>query len=164
MFGSGSRNIFSSNKLAVLPSRKFNSFFVNAEHKIRLQECLFRELQLLAKDQSRKFIYDLKERCYSVNPIEIMQDFFCHQHKSDTRMFFHAGILDRRNNISSIEVNVEDTGVAVIAPYASFRYQIDPLFPLLHHTKSVVLCKTFFSSRKMICYYKFSRYYRSFML
>ena len=86
------------------------------------------------------------------------QDFFCHQHKPDTRVFFYAGILDRRSNISGIFLDVVDTGVAVIASHALFRFK---KAPLLYRNKKVVLCKTFFLSRKIICYYNVPRYYRS---
>lgn len=56
------QNIFSSSNFAGLPSRKFNSFVENAEHKIRLQEFLLMEVQSFARDQQRKFIYDLNRK------------------------------------------------------------------------------------------------------
>ena len=118
MLVGGSRNISPSSNFVVPPSRKFEI----AENKIQLQEFSFKELQSFVRNQQRKFIYALKERFYSVNPVKTKQDFFCHPDESDTRMFFHISILDRRSDITIIVVNVEDTDVAVIASYESLRF------------------------------------------
>ena len=123
MFLEGGRNIFSSSNLAVPPARNFNSFFGNAKNKIRLQDFLFKELTEFAKNHQKTFAYTLKKRCYSVNPVATLHCFFCHQHESDTRMFYHASKLDRRSDISSTVVDAEDTDVAVIASYASFKFE-----------------------------------------
>ena len=61
MFVGGSRNIFPSSNLTVPPARKFNSFFENAENKIRLQDFLFKELTEFAKTHQKTFVYTLKE-------------------------------------------------------------------------------------------------------
>ena len=151
MFVSGSRNIFPSCNLAVPPSRKFNSFFVNTDSKIRLKKILFMELQSFARDQQRKFIYALKER-YSVNHVKIKQDLFCDKHESDTRMFFQASILNRTSDISSIAVDADDTGVAVTTSYSSFRFQKEQL---LYHKKKVVPCKHFFLKKFHLLSYLF---------
>ena len=64
--------------------------------------------------------------------------FFYHQHDSDTRMFYHACKLDRRSDISSIVVDAEDTDVAVITSYASFKFEKELL---LYRKKKILLCK-----------------------
>ena len=84
------------------------------------------------------FVYTLKERCYSINPVAMLHCFFCHQHESDTRMFYHASKLDRRSDISSIVVDAEDTDVAVIASYASFKFEKELL---LYRKKKILLFK-----------------------
>ena len=123
IFLEGSKNIFPSSNLAVPPTRNFNSFFGNAKNKIRLQDFLFKELTKFAKNHQKSFAYTLKKRCYSVNSVATLHCFFCHQHESDTRMFYHASKLDRRSDISSTVVDAEDTDVAVIASYASFKFE-----------------------------------------
>ena len=138
MFVGGSRNVFPSSNLTIPPVRKFNSFFGNAENKIRLQEFLFNELQSFAKNEQKTFIYTLKERCYSVNPTVLQPNFFCHQHESDTRMFYHASRLDRRGDISRIVIDAEDTDVAVIASYASFQFDKELI---LYRKKQTISCK-----------------------
>ena len=60
MFLEGSRNIFPSSNLAVPPKRNFNSFFGNAENKIRLQDFLFQELTEFAKNHQKTFVYTEK--------------------------------------------------------------------------------------------------------
>ena len=53
-------------------------------------------------------------------------------------MFYHASKLDRRSDISSIVVDAEDTDVAVIASYASFKFEKELL---LYRKKKILLCK-----------------------
>ena len=137
MFLEGSRNIFPSSNLAVLLARTFNSFFGNAKNKIRLQDFLFKELTEFAKNHQKTFVYTLKERYYSINLVATLHCFFCHQHESDTRLFYHASKLDRRSDISSIVVDAEDTD-PVIASYASFKFEKELL---LYQKKKILLCK-----------------------
>ena len=54
-----------------------------------------------------------------MNPLNIMDEYTCHQHEADTRLFYHASLLDERNYIHTIVVDSEDTDVLVIASYAS---------------------------------------------
>ena len=81
------------------------------------------KLTEFAKNHRNTFAYTLKKRCYSINSMATLHCFFYHQHDSDTRMFYHACKLDRRSDISSIVVDAEDTDVAVIASYASFKFE-----------------------------------------
>ena len=137
MFLEGSRNIFPSSNLAVPLARNFNSFFGNAKNKIRLQDFQFKELTEFTKNHQKTFVYTLPERCYSIDPVATLHCLFCHQHESDTRMFYHASKPDRRSDISSIVVDAEDTDVAVIASYASFKFERELL---LYRKKKILLC------------------------
>ena len=56
-------------------------------------------------------------------------------------MFCHASKLDRRSDISSIVVDAEDTDIAVIASYASFKFEKELL---LYRKKEILLCKQLF--------------------
>ena len=67
--------------------------------------------------------------------------FFCHQHESDTRMFYNASKLDRRTDISSTVVDAEDSDIAIIASYASFKFEKELL---LYRKKEILLCKQLF--------------------
>ena len=138
MFLEGSRNIFPSSNLAVPLARNFNSFFGNAKNNIRLQDFQFKELTEFTKNHQKTFVYTLQERCYSIDPVATLHCLFCHQHESDTRMFYHASKPDRRSDISSIVVDAEDTDVAVIASYASFKFEKELL---LYRKKKILLCK-----------------------
>ena len=53
-------------------------------------------------------------------------------------MFYHARKLHRTSNISSIVADPEDTDVAVIASYASFKFEKELL---LYRKKKILLCK-----------------------
>ena len=53
-------------------------------------------------------------------------------------MFYHARKLDRTSDISSIVADPEDTDVAVIASYASFKFEKKLL---LYRKKKIFLCK-----------------------
>ena len=158
MFLEGSRNIFPSSNLAVLLARTFNSFFGNAKNKIRLQDFLFKELTEFAKNHQKSFVYTLKERYYSINLVATLHCFFCHQHESDTRMFYHASKLDRRSDISSIVVDAEDTDVAVIASYASFKFEKELLF---YRKKENTTMQAALSGRYVICHHIFTCTYWS---
>ena len=118
-FFQGSKNVFFDAKYEIPPARSFVSFFTNDGNKMRLQEFLFRELQELAKTKNAKFLYTLKEKCFTLNPLDIAQEFACHQHESDTRMLYHANILDNRHDVDNILVDAEDTDVLVMASYAA---------------------------------------------
>ena len=138
MFLVGSRNIFPSSNLAVPLARNFNSFFGNAKNKIRLQDFQFKELTEFTKNHEKTFVYTLQERWYSTDPVATLHCSFCHQHESDTRMFYHASKPDRRSDISSIAVDAEDADVAVIVSYASFKFEKELL---LYRKKKILLCK-----------------------
>ena len=81
MFLEENRYIFPSSNLVVPPARNFNSFFENAKNKIRLQDFLFKELMEFAKNNQKTFVYTLKGRCYSINPVAMLHCFFSHQRK-----------------------------------------------------------------------------------
>ena len=83
----------------------------------------------------------MKERCYSINQVAMLHCFFCHQHESDTRMFYNASKLDRRTDISSTVVDAEDSDIAIIASYASFKFEKELL---LYRKKEILLCKQLF--------------------
>ena len=53
-------------------------------------------------------------------------------------MRYHASKLDRRSNISTTVVDAEDADVAVIASYASFKFEKELL---LYRKKKILLCK-----------------------
>ena len=53
-------------------------------------------------------------------------------------MRYHASKLDRRSNISTTVVDAEDADVAVIASYASFKFEKELL---LYQKKKILLCK-----------------------
>ena len=90
----GSRNVFFEPKNKVPPAKSFKSFFSNDGNKVRLQEFLFREFQHLAKKHDKSIVYTLKDKCYDLNPLDTKEEFTCHQHEADTRLFYHASLLD----------------------------------------------------------------------
>ena len=55
----------------------------------------------------------------------IEQEYFCHQHKADTKIFYHAKILDSSDDISAVVIDAKDTDVLVISAYASHELEKD---------------------------------------
>ena len=129
LFIGGAKNVYSSRNDPVPPLRKFHAFFVNSANKIRLQEYLFEELQNLSVLHQKKIVCSLKERCLSFNPLTSEQESFCHQHEADTKIVYHAKILDSRNDISAVVIDVEDTDVLVIS--ANVSHKLEKVFVLL---------------------------------
>ena len=60
----------------------------------------------------------------SFNPPTIEQEYFC-QHEADTKVFYHAKILDSRNVISAVVIDAEDTDALVVSAYASHILEKD---------------------------------------
>ena len=65
----------------------------------------------------------MKDKCYALNPLDAKDDFNCHQEEADTRLFYHATLLTKRDDVKTILIDAEDTDVIVIASYAS--HQLD---------------------------------------
>ena len=63
-----------------------------------------------------------KEKCFSCFPFSTEDTFFCHQEGTDTRIFYHAKILDQRLDIDTT-VDAEDANVIIIAAYVSTTLQ-----------------------------------------
>ena len=142
-FIGGAKNVYLSRNDPVSPLRKFSAFFVNSANKIQYQEYLFQQLQNLAALHQKKIVYSLKERCLSFNPLTIEQEYFCHQHKADTKISYHAKILDSRNYIFVVVIDAEDTIVLVISAYASHKLEKDVNF---YRRNKLIKCKSICSA------------------
>ena len=85
----------------------------------------------------------MKERRLSFNPLTIEQEYFCHQHEADTKISYHAKILDSRNYIFVVVIDAEDTGVLVISAYASHKLEKDVV---LYRRNKLIKCKSICSA------------------
>ena len=119
----GSKNVFFDSTNQVPPARSFNAFFSNNGNKVRLQEFLFKEFQSLATKSAKKVFYTMKDKCYTLNPLDAKDEFMCHQQEADTRIFYHASLLTSRADVRTILIDAEDTEVLVIAAYASHQLE-----------------------------------------
>ena len=118
LFIGGSKNVFSSSIDTIPLARKFSSFFANSENKITLHEFLLKILP-----RSTRKISTLKKNVFPVFRFQQKTDtFFCHQEGTDTRIFYHAKILDQSLDIDTT-VDAEDANVIIIAAYVSTTLQ-----------------------------------------
>ena len=85
----------------------------------------------------------MKERCLSFNLLTIEKEYFCHQHEAKTKIFYHANILDSRNDISAVAIDAEDTGVLVMSAYASHKLEKDVV---LYRRNKLIKYKSFCSA------------------
>ena len=79
----------------------------------------------------------------SFNPPTIEQEYFCHQHEADTKVFYHAKILDSSNIISAVVIDAEDTDVLVISAYASHILEKDVV---LYKRNKLIKCESLCSA------------------
>lgn len=119
LFIGGAKNIYPATDETVPPAKQFNGFFVNPENKTRLQAFLLEEFKVLAEKNIKKVYYTYKEKCFVCFPFSAKQSYFCHQEEVDTRMFYHAKLVDQRPDVDSIIIDAEDTDVVVISAFAS---------------------------------------------
>ena len=110
-----------------------------------MQEYLLEESQNLTVRYQKKIVYSLKKARLSIEQLSLTteQEYFCHQHEVDTKKFYHAKILDSRNDISAVVIDAEDTGVLVIFPYASHKLEKDVV---LYRRNKLIKCKSFCSA------------------
>ena len=76
----------------------------------------------------------------SFNPLTIEQEYFCHQHEANAKIFFYAKILDSGNDISAVAIDAQDTDVSIISAYASHKLEKVALYSRSKIIKCKSLC------------------------
>ena len=78
----------------------------------------------------------------SFHPLTIEQEYFCHQHEANAKIFFYAKILDSGNDISAVAIDAQDTDVSIISAYASHKLEKVALY----RRSKIIKCKSLCSA------------------
>ena len=73
----------------------------------------------------------------------IDQEYFCQEHEANANIFYHAKIIDSRNDISAIVIDAQDTDVQVIAACASHKLEKDVA---IYRRNKLLKCKSLCSA------------------